>query len=119
VCSVQSRDISVSIAVGYGLDGQGSIPGRGKILLLSITSRLGLGSTQSPIQWVPGAVTLGVKRQEREVDHSLPSCVQVKNGGAIPPLPIRLYDVVLNELSTRDNFTFFNCLFSCVWDRRL
>jgi hypothetical protein len=27
---VMSQDSSVSIATGYGLDGQGSIPGRGK-----------------------------------------------------------------------------------------
>jgi hypothetical protein len=30
----KSRDSSVSIATGYGLDSPGSIPGRGKIFLL-------------------------------------------------------------------------------------
>jgi hypothetical protein len=39
------------------------------------------------MQWVPGAVSSGVKRLEREVDHSPPPIVEVKNGGAIPPLP--------------------------------
>jgi len=29
--------------------------------LFTASSRLGLGSTQPPIQWVPGALTLGVK----------------------------------------------------------
>jgi hypothetical protein len=29
----------------------------------------------------------GVKRQGREADHSPPSSAEVKNGGAIPPLP--------------------------------
>lgn len=30
-----SRDISVAIATGYGLDGRGSIPGKGKIFYSS------------------------------------------------------------------------------------
>jgi hypothetical protein len=47
--------------------GRGLIPGRIRIFLVSITSRLNLEATQSPIQWV-----LGVKRQEREGDSSPP-----------------------------------------------
>jgi hypothetical protein len=38
-----------------------------------------LGPTQPPIQWVPGALFLGVKRPGRETDHSLPSGAEVKN----------------------------------------
>jgi hypothetical protein len=38
----------------------------------------GLGSTQPPIQWVPGALSLGVKRKGREADHSPPSSAEVK-----------------------------------------
>jgi hypothetical protein len=34
---------SVGIATGYVLDGRGSIPGRGKIFLLSTSYRLALG----------------------------------------------------------------------------
>jgi hypothetical protein len=34
-----SRNSSVVIATGYGLEGLGSIPGRGKIFLSSITSQ--------------------------------------------------------------------------------
>jgi hypothetical protein len=30
---------------------------------------------------------LGVQRPRREADHSPPSTAEVKNGGAIPPLP--------------------------------
>jgi hypothetical protein len=41
--------------------GWGLIPRRGKILLFSIASRLALGPTQPPIQWAPGALSLGVK----------------------------------------------------------
>jgi hypothetical protein len=39
--------------------------------------------TQSAIQWIPGAVSPRVKRQEREADHSPPSSAEVKNTGAI------------------------------------
>jgi hypothetical protein len=65
---------SFIIGMGYFLDGQGSIPGRGNIFLFTM-SRLALG-TLSP----------GVKRPGREADHS-PSSAEVKNGGAVPPLP--------------------------------
>jgi hypothetical protein len=34
-----------------------------------------------------GALSLSVKRQGREADHSPPSSAKVKNGGAIPSLP--------------------------------
>jgi hypothetical protein len=36
------------------------------------------GPTQPPIQWVLGALSLGVKLPGREVDHSLPSTAEVK-----------------------------------------
>jgi hypothetical protein len=52
----RSRDSSVGTAAGYGLDdrGQSSSPGRIKNFLFSTSSRPALGSTQPPIQWVPG-----------------------------------------------------------------
>jgi hypothetical protein len=34
-----------------------------------------------------GALFPGVKRPGREADHSPPSSAEVKNGGAVPPLP--------------------------------
>jgi hypothetical protein len=45
------------------------------------------GPTQPPIQWVPGSLSQGVKRLGHKTDHSPPSNVEVKNGGAIPSLP--------------------------------
>jgi hypothetical protein len=55
--------------------------------LLSTATIQSLGPTQPPIQWVPGALSTGVKRQGREADHSLPPSADVKNSEAIPPLP--------------------------------
>jgi hypothetical protein len=37
-----------------------------------------LGPIQPPIQWVPGSLSLGVKRPGREADYSPPSSAQVK-----------------------------------------
>jgi hypothetical protein len=39
----------------------------------------------------------GVKRPGSEADHSPPSSAEIKNGGAISPLPTHLYGVVLNN----------------------
>jgi hypothetical protein len=48
-------------------------------VLFATASRPALGPTQPPIQWVPGAFTLRVKRPGREADHSPPSSVEIKN----------------------------------------
>jgi hypothetical protein len=74
------RDSVVGIATGYGLDdrrGRSSSPGMVKNFLFSTSSRPALGSTQPPIQLVPGALSPGVKRQGREADHSLPATAEV------------------------------------------
>jgi hypothetical protein len=72
---------SVGIALGYGLDDRGlgfdSRRGLG-IFLFNTASRTGLGPTQPPIEWVPGALSLGVKRPGREADHSHPSKAEAK-----------------------------------------
>jgi hypothetical protein len=67
-----------------------------EIFLYATASRRALGPTQPPIQWAPGALSPGVKRQVREADHSFPSSAEVKNCGAVPPFPLRLHGVVLN-----------------------
>jgi hypothetical protein len=49
----------------------------------------------APTQWVPGALSLGVKRSGRKTDHPSPSCVEVKNEWSYTSIPqIRLHGVV-------------------------
>jgi hypothetical protein len=48
------------------------------IFLFTTESRPSVGTTQPPIQWVPGALSTEVKRQGRESDHSPPSSAEVK-----------------------------------------
>jgi hypothetical protein len=48
------------------------------IFLFTTASRTTPGPTQPPIQWVPGAFSLVVKRLGREADHSPPSSAEVK-----------------------------------------
>jgi hypothetical protein len=73
---------------------------RQQIFLSSTVSRPVLGSNQLLIQWVPGSIFPALKWPGRETDHSPSNSVKVKYGGAIPPLPISFYGVVLDELST-------------------
>jgi hypothetical protein len=59
--------------------------------------RQALGPTQPPIQWVPGALSLGVKRPGSETDHSPLSSSDVKNAcNYTSTTPIRLHGVVLS-----------------------
>jgi hypothetical protein len=51
---------------------------RSNSFLFTTASRTALGPTQPPIQWMPGALSLGVKRPGREADHSPPSSVEIK-----------------------------------------
>jgi hypothetical protein len=53
-------------------------PGRVKYFLFSTSSRPALGPTQLPVQWVPWALSTGVKRLGRETDHSPPASAEVK-----------------------------------------
>jgi hypothetical protein len=99
----RSRDSSV----GYRLDDRGfkSRQGLG-IFLFTTASRQVVGPTQPPIQWLPGAPSLGVKRPGLEVNHSVPSSAEVKEC-------VELYLDFPNtpswrgsQLKHRENFTF-------------
>jgi hypothetical protein len=65
------------------------------IFLFTTESKSPLEPTQHPIQWVPGALSLGVKRPRREADHSPPSSAEVKNAWRYTFTPsIHLHGVV-------------------------
>jgi hypothetical protein len=57
------------------------------IFLCTTASRAALGPTQPPVQWVPGAVSLGVKRPGRESDYSPPSRADFKNAWSYTSTP--------------------------------
>jgi hypothetical protein len=62
----------VDIVTGYRLDDRGigvPSPGKAKNFLFYKSYGPALGPTQPPIQWVPGALSPGVKRLGREADH--------------------------------------------------
>ena len=52
---------------------------RQEIFVFSKTSKPALGPTHLPTQWVPGAISPGVKRPGRDVNHLPPSTAEVKN----------------------------------------
>jgi hypothetical protein len=85
--SAWSKDSSVGMAIGYGLDGPGSISDSVRFLLFSTASKPTLGPTQPPIQWVIEALFPGVKRQRYESGSSSLSTSEVKKSGAVSPLP--------------------------------
>jgi len=57
------------------------------IFLFTATSRPARWSTQTPIQWVPGAPSLCIKRPGREANHSPPSNAEVKNAWSFTSAP--------------------------------
>jgi hypothetical protein len=87
----ESRDSSVGIVLGYGLDDRGSkvrFPARAGNF--SLHHRVQTGSGAHPVSYPmgTGALSLGVKRPGREADHSPPSSAGGQRmSGAIPPLP--------------------------------
>jgi hypothetical protein len=61
-----------------GWTAESSSPGRGKNFLFSTLSRQALGPIQPPMQWVPGALSPGVKWPGPEADYSPPTSAEVK-----------------------------------------
>jgi hypothetical protein len=81
---------------------------RGLGIFLFITaSRTALGPTQPPIQWVPGSLSLGVKRPGREADHSPPSSADVKDWVELHIHSPNTPSWRGAQLKHRDKFTFY------------
>jgi hypothetical protein len=82
-------DSAVGIATGYGLDDQGvGVRVPVGLRIFSTSSRPAMRPTQPPIQWIPAALSPGVKRQGREADDSPPTSDEVKKmwiHTSIPP----------------------------------
>jgi hypothetical protein len=75
------------------------------IFLFTTASRMALRPTKPPIQWVPGALSLGVKRLRCEADHSPSSITEVKKW-----VELYLHSPITPpwrgaQLKHRDNFT--------------
>jgi hypothetical protein len=66
----------------------GLILAKGKIFLFSKVSNLALGPTQSVIQWVLGAPSLGVKLLQCEADCLCPSNAEFKNVWSYTSTPL-------------------------------
>jgi hypothetical protein len=76
----ERRASSVDMVTCYGLDGRGSIPGSGKIILFSTACRLAPKPTQPPILRERGVLSPEVKQLGRETGNLSPSSAKVKNG---------------------------------------
>jgi hypothetical protein len=89
-----SRDMSVGIATGYGLDDQeggSSRPGRVKknSLLYIVQTGSGVHPTSYPMD--TGGSYPEVKRQGREADHSPPTSAEVKELWIYTSTPIYVF----------------------------
>jgi hypothetical protein len=96
----KSRDSSVGIALGYGLNDNGSrVRFPAGAVNFSLHHRVQNGSGTHPASYPMGtrALSLWVKRPGREADHSPPSSVEVKEFVALYlHSPIPLHGVVLS-----------------------
>jgi hypothetical protein len=87
-----------------------------EIFLFCITSILALSPPNLLTNGYRRFFPPGVRRLEREFHHSSPTNAEVKNGGAIPPLPVLF--IVKCLIKNTDNCTvyFLEVFFSLCWD---
>jgi hypothetical protein len=67
---------------------------------------MALGPTQPAIQWVPGVLSLGVKRPWREADHSSPPSAEVKEWVELYLHSPNTHSWLGAQLKHRHNLTF-------------
>jgi hypothetical protein len=79
---------SVGIATSYSMNSQGAIPRWCKMFFLLHGIQTDSGAHPASYPMDTGAISPEIKKLVPETDHSPPSSAKVKNGGAIPPLPI-------------------------------
>jgi hypothetical protein len=88
--------------MGWTTEGSSLSPGRIKNFLFFTSSRPALGSIQSPIQWVPGALSVEANWPGHDADNSPPVNANLKKYGFMhPPAPHKLVQLVKH----RDKFS--------------
>jgi hypothetical protein len=105
-----SRDTSVGIELGYGLDDWCSIPGRDKTFLFSTVSRHVLPLIKITIKRITLTFFPGVKRVELEAYYSPSSSVEVKYGINIPPFSYTPLWCSASLIKDWESFTFLPLL---------
>lgn len=71
----------------WGMGGGGSLPNMARDILFVTVSTVVLGPTHLPVQQVPRPSFQGIKRPEREANHSPLSVLRLRMCGTILPLP--------------------------------
>jgi hypothetical protein len=89
-------DSSVGIGTALRAGRQGFDFRQAQGILFATASRWTLEPIQTPIRWVPSALSPGVKQPEREADHSPSSSAEVKNACSYISTSICLHGVVLS-----------------------
>jgi hypothetical protein len=89
--SSQGNSVNIETSLRTGPPGFNSRQGQWWIYLFSTASKPALGLTQLPIQWVPEALSPGVKRPGREANHSPPSNGEVKNRWSYTSTPFYIF----------------------------
>jgi hypothetical protein len=101
--------LNSSVSTVTGLQATGLIPGRGTEGISFSLSLLPdrLWRPLFPIQWVPRALTPGIKLSEREYNHSPPSSAEVKKGRIFTSTrPYVFKSCYLVKHRNDSNFTF-------------
>jgi hypothetical protein len=88
------------------------------IFLCTTVPRTALGPNQPPIQWVPWALSLGVRRPRREADHSPPSSVEFNTAWNYTSTPQYVF-MTWCLVKHRDNFTFTFTVWVAIRQRRV
>jgi len=78
------------------MSGVSFVTGAG-ILLFATAPRPPMGPTQPPTRWVPGTISLGIKRSGHETDHSPTFSAEVKNVWDYTSILPCLYGMVLSS----------------------
>jgi hypothetical protein len=81
---IRSRDISVSIVARLRAGRPGFDSRQGQEYLFATVSREALRPTHPAVQWIPGALSSGVKRPGREADHLSQSNAGFRMRGGVP-----------------------------------